>query len=59
MAKKAYLKSTKTGEEYEIIKQDTKQNKIWLKDKNGVVFDETFDKERLKKMGYEPIVKDE
>lgn len=59
MAKKAYLKSTKTGEEYEIVKQDKEKNKIWLKDKNGVVFDENFDKERLKKLGYVPVVKDE
>jgi prolyl oligopeptidase PreP (S9A serine peptidase family) len=58
MAKKAYLKSTKTGEEYEIVKQNKEQKKIWLKDKDGVIFDETFDPERLKKMGYEPVVKE-
>lgn len=59
MAQKVYLRSTKTGEEYLIVKQDKEKNLIWLKDKQGVVFEETFDKERLKKMGYEPVVKEE
>lgn len=59
MAEKVYLKSTRTGDEYEIVKQDKEKNRVWLKDKNGVVFDEEFDKERLKKLGYVPVVKDE
>lgn len=48
---KLFLVNKNTGKKYEILAHDQKTNQLSLKGPNAV-FQEEFDKDRLKKLGY-------
>src|SRR5262252_7894478 len=48
-----YLVNTRTKRKFEIIQVDREKNLLTLKGETGGVFDEPYDKTRLKSLGYE------
>jgi hypothetical protein len=54
-----YLVNTRTKRKFEIIKIDRDKNLLTLRGETGGVFDEPYDKPRLKELGYQYVQKDE
>lgn len=50
-----YLINTRTNRKFEIIKLDRGKNLLTLKGETGGVFDEPYDKARIKELGYEYV----
>ena len=48
----SYLLNTKTNRRFEIIKLDKDKNLLTLRGETGGVFEEPYDKARLKSLGY-------
>jgi hypothetical protein len=54
----SYLVNTRTGRKFEIIKVDRAKNILTLKGETGGIFEEPYDKPRLKELGYRYVQKD-
>ena len=50
-----YLINTRTNRKFEIIKLDRGKNLLTLKGETCGVFDEPYDKARIKELGYEYV----
>lgn len=48
-----YLVNDKTGKKYKILKFDQAAGKVRLVGEQGIEFEEKYDKETFKKLGYE------
>jgi hypothetical protein len=48
-----YLVNDKTGKKYKILKFDQAAGKVRLRGEQGIEFEEKYDKETFKKLGYE------
>jgi hypothetical protein len=48
----SYLLNTRTGRKFEIIALDKNKNLLTLKGETGGVFEEPYDKHKLKSLGY-------
>lgn len=46
-----YFRNTKTGKRFEVVRLDPKTNIITLRGEHAE-FDETYDKEKFKRLGY-------
>jgi hypothetical protein len=55
----SYLLNTRTNRAFEIIKIDRNKNLLTLRGETGGVFEEPYDKTRLKELGYKYVQKDE
>lgn len=55
----SYLLNTKTNRKFEVVKIDRDKNVLTLRGETGGVFEETYDKTRLKELGYQYIQQDE
>jgi hypothetical protein len=55
----SYLINTRTNRKFEIIKIDRAKNLLTLRGETGGVFEEPYDKTRLKELGYRYVQKDE
>jgi hypothetical protein len=55
----SYLVNTRTNRKFEIVKIDRDKNLLTLKGETGGVFDEPYDKTKLKELGYAYVQKDE
>ena len=55
----SYLLNTKTNRKFEIIKLDRKKNLLTLRGETGGVFEEPYDKPKLKELGYAYVQQDE
>jgi hypothetical protein len=55
----SYLINTRTNRKFEIIKIDRAKNLLTLRGETGGVFEEPYDKSRLKELGYAYVQKDE
>jgi hypothetical protein len=55
----SYLINTRTNRKFEIIKIDRNKNLLTLRGETGGVFEEPYDKTRLKELGYAYVQKDE
>ncbi len=55
----SYLINTRTSRKFEIVKIDRSKNLLTLRGETGGVFDEPYDKSRLKELGYKYVQKDE
>ena len=55
----SYLLNTRTNRRFEIIKIDRDKNLLTLMGETGGVFEEPYDKARLKSLGYAYVQKDE
>ena len=49
-----YLRHTETGKQYKVVKFDRENGKITLQGPHAQ-FDEDFDKERFKRLGYSMV----
>jgi hypothetical protein len=54
-----YLLNTRTNRKFEIVAIDRKKNMLTLRGETGGVFEEPYDKPRLKELGYTYVQKDE
>jgi hypothetical protein len=54
----SYLFNSKTNRKFEIVKVDRDKNLLTLKGETGGVFEEPYDKSRLKDLGYQYIQRD-
>jgi hypothetical protein len=54
----SYLINTRTNRKFEIVKIDRKKNLLTLRGETGGVFEEPYDKARLKDLGYRYIQQD-
>lgn len=54
----SYLINTRTNRKFEIIKIDRDKNLLTLRGETGGVFEEPYDKPRLKELGYSYVQKD-
>ena len=52
-----YLLNTRTSRKFEILALDRKKNILTLKGETGGVFQEPYDKARLKELGYQCVEK--
>ena len=50
----SYLLNTRTNRRFEIIRFDSEKNLLTLRGETGGVFDEPYDKAKLKELGYIP-----
>lgn len=48
----SYLINTRTNRKFEIVKIDRDKNVLTLRGETGGVFEEPYDKSRLKELGY-------
>ncbi len=55
----SYLINTKTNRKFEIVKIDRDKNLLTLKGETGGIFEEPYDKLKLKSLGYQYAQKDE
>jgi hypothetical protein len=55
----SYLLNTRTNRKFEIVKIDRDKNLLTLRGETGGVFEEPYDKSKLKELGYKYIQKDE
>ena len=55
----SYLINTRTQRKFEIIKIDREKNLLTLRGETGGVFEEPYDKSKLKELGYQYVQKDE
>ena len=55
----SYLLNTRTNRKFEIVKIDRAKNLLTLKGESGGVFDEPYDKARLKELGYSYVQQDD
>jgi hypothetical protein len=51
----SYLINTRTKRKFEIIKIDRDKNLLTLKGETGGIFEEPYDKPKLKELGYKYI----
>lgn len=56
---KQYLLNTRTNRKFEIVKLDRDKNTLTLRGETGGVFEEPYDKAKLKELGYQYVQKDE
>jgi hypothetical protein len=54
----SYLINTRTKRKFEIVRIDREKNLLTLRGETGGVFEEPYDKSKLKELGYEYIQKD-
>ncbi len=53
-----YLQHQKTARRYQIVRIDRTRNVIQLRSEAGTEFEEPYDKDRIKQMGYELVTED-
>lgn len=51
----SYLLNTRTNSRFEIIKLDRDKNLLILRGETGGVFEEPYDKRKLKELGYKYV----
>lgn len=51
----SYLLNTRTNRKFEIVKIDRDKNLLTLRGETGGVFEEPYDKPRLKELGYKYV----
>ena len=51
----SYLINTKTNRKFEVVKIDRDKNLLTLRGETGGVFEEPYDKSRLKELGYKYV----
>ena len=54
----SYLINTRTNRKFEIVKIDRDKNLLTLRGETGGVFEEPYDKLRLKELGYKYVQND-
>ena len=54
----SYLVNTRTNRKFEIIKIDREKNLLTLRGETNGIFEEPYEKERLKALGYTYVQKD-
>ena len=55
----SYLINTKTNRKFEVVKIDRDKNLLTLRGETGGVFEEPYDKSRLKELGYKYVQNNE
>lgn len=55
----SYLINTRTKRKFEIVKIDRDKNLLTLRGETGGVFEEPYDKPKLKELGYKYVQQDE
>lgn len=51
----SYLINTRTNRKFEVVKIDRDKNLLTLRGETGGVFEEPYDKSRLKELGYKYV----
>lgn len=51
----SYLVNTRTSRKFEIVKLDRDKNLLTLRGETGGVFEEPYDKSKLKELGYQYV----
>lgn len=54
----SYLINTRTSRKFEVVKIDRDKNLLTLRGETGGVFEEPYDKSKLKELGYAYVQKD-